>query len=369
MSFCQTTVGQLHPGSDCNDAPFVRSGTPVIEPLSVLTQARWDDYVASHPDGTFFHRAAWRSLIERAFGHRTHYVFARRGDLITGVLPLVHLNSRVFGSSLISNAFCVRGGPLATDEESLDLLRQYAVSAMDRLDVDRLEFRLDSPSGSPGWLSRSDVYATFRRPIVADDEQNLKAIPRKQRAVIRKALQSQLSVSHDPDVRRFFRIYSESVRNLGTPVFARKYFELLVEEFADCCEILTVIDDGKPVAAVLSFFFKDEVLPYYGGGTPLARLNGANDFMYWELMRHAARRGCRIYDFGRSKIGTGAYAFKKNWGFPAKPLTYEFRVKEGKQLSDRTPLNPKYAPYIAAWKRLPLPVANLLGPPIVRFLG
>ncbi len=368
MSFSQTNAKPSSRGSDCADAIAPPTAT-VIEPLSEAARGSWDDYVASHPNGTFFHRTGWRSVIEKAFGHRTHYVCAKRGDQITGVLPLVHLNSWIFGSSLISNAFCVRGGPLATDAESLELLRQYAISTMDRLGAGCLEFRLESPSSSPGWLSRSDVYATFRRSIAADDEQNLKAVPRKQRAVIRKSLEQHLVACHDQDVGQFFRIYAESVRNLGTPVFSQKYFQSLVDEFADCSEILTVLDRGKPVAAVLSFFFKDEVLPYYGGGTPLARVNGANDFMYWELMRQAARRGCHMFDFGRSKIGTGAYAFKKNWGFPAQPLTYEFRVRKGVKLSDRTPLNPKYRPYIAAWKLLPLPVANLLGPKIVRFLG
>jgi FemAB-related protein (PEP-CTERM system-associated) len=368
MSFSQTNAKPSSRGSDCADA-IVAPTAPIIEPLSEALRGSWDDYVASHPNGTFFHRTGWRSVIEEVFGHRTHYVCAKRGDQITGVLPLVHLNSWIFGSSLISTAFCVRGGPLTMDAESLVLLRQYAISTMDRVGAACLEFRLDSPSGSPGWLSRSDVYATFRRPIAADDKQNLKAVPRKQRAVIRKSLEQHLVACHDQDVGRFFRIYAESVRNLGTPVFSRKYFQSLVDEFADCSEILTVLDRGKPVAAVLSFFFKDEVLPYYGGGTPLARLNGANDFMYWELMRRAARRGCHMFDFGRSKIGTGAYAFKKNWGFPAQPLTYEFRVREGVKLPDRTPLNPKYRPFIAAWKLLPLPVANLLGPKIVRLLG
>ena len=369
MSFSPTIVRPLPPGSTSTDASLVQPAATVIESLSEAARGRWDDFVEAHPDGTFFHRTGWRSVIEQAFGHRTHYVYARRGDQITGVLPLVHLNSRIFGSALISNAFCVRGGPLGTDRESVELLRQYAMDEMDRLGAERLEFRLDGPSGAPGWLSRSDVYANFRRPIGADDDQNLKAIPRKQRAVIRKSLENHLDASYDPDVRRFHRIYAESVRNLGTPVFPRRYFQLLVDEFADCSEILTVLDHGKPISAVLSFFFRGEVLPYYGGGRLLARQCGANDFMYWELMRRAARRGSRVFDFGRSKFGTGAYAFKKNWGFPAEPLTYEFRVREGMKIPDHTPLNPKYRLYIAAWKRLPLPVANLLGPPIVRCLG
>ncbi len=205
MSFSPTIVSPLPPGSNSTDASLVHPAATVIESLSEAARGRWDDFVEAHPDGTFFHRTGWRSVIEQAFGHRTHYVYARRGDQITGVLPLVHLNSRIFGSALISNAFCVRGGPLGTDRESVELLRQYAMDEMDRLGAERLEFRLDGPSGAPGWLSRSDVYANFRRPIGADDDQNRKAIPRKQRAVIRKSLENHLDASYDPDVRGFHR--------------------------------------------------------------------------------------------------------------------------------------------------------------------
>jgi FemAB-related protein (PEP-CTERM system-associated) len=119
----------------------------------------------------------------------------------------------------------------------------------------------------------------------------------------------------------------------------------------------------------MNFYFRDEVLPYYGGGTAAARVRYGNDFMYWEVMRRAAARGYRLFDYGRSKLGTGSFAFKKNWGFVPEPLQYRFRLAPGAAIPDLNPLNPKFRLFIAAWKRLPLPVANAIGPHIVRGLG
>ena len=219
------------------------------------------------------------------------------------------------------------------------------------------------------WLARSDLYVTFRKPIVAGDEANLKAIPRKQRAMVRKGMQHGLVSVVDQDADRLHGIYAESVRNLGTPVFARRYFRILLSAFRACADVVTVLDGGAPVAAVLNFYFREEVVPYYGGGTQAARRVAGNDFMYWEVLRRAAARGCRLFDFGRSKVGTGAFAFKHNWGFEPAPLHYRFSLAPGAGIPDHNPLNPKYRLFIAAWKRLPLPIANLLGPPIVRGLG
>ena len=168
---------------------------------------------------------------------------------------------------------------------------------------------------------------------------------------------------------RLHAIYSESVRNLGTPVFGKKYFRVLRDEFADCSDIVTITSGGRAVASVLNFYFRDQVLPYYGGGTPAARALAANDFMYWEVMRRACERGCRVFDFGRSKVGTGSYAFKHNWGFPAVPLRYQFRLAPGRTMPDLNPLNPKLQLFVGAWKRLPLPVTRLLGPSIVKGIG
>ena len=132
--------------------------------------------------------------------------------------------------------------------------------------------------------------------------------------MVRKGIANELKTRTGHDWRTLHRIYGESVRNLGTPVFSKRYFALLCAEFGDAAEILVVEDRGTPIAAVLSFYFRDQVLPYYGGGTPAARSRAGNDIMYWEVMRRAADKGCRIFDFGRSKVDTGAYSFQRRTG-------------------------------------------------------
>jgi FemAB-related protein (PEP-CTERM system-associated) len=328
----------------------------------------WDAFVAAHPAGTFFHRAAWSDIIATSFGHISHYTFVERDGVIAGVLPLMHMKSLLFGNTLVSTPFCVYGGPLSFEPEAAEILAAHAESLRARLGATAVEFRHRDPVEST-WLTRSDLYVTFRKTITGSDDANMKAIPRKQRAMVRKGIQNGLLSVADQDVDTLYHIYAESVRNLGTPVFPRRYFHKLIETFRDCADVVSVLDSGVPVAAVLNFYYRDEVLPYYGGGTHAARQVAGNDFMYWEVMRRAATRGCRLFDFGRSKIGTGAFSFKRNWGFEPTPLHYRYSLERGAHIPDHNPLNPKYQMFIAAWKRLPLPLANLLGPMVVRGLG
>jgi FemAB-related protein (PEP-CTERM system-associated) len=324
------------------------------------------------PGGTFFHRAGWARVIETAFGHATHYCFTERDGVISAVLPLARVNTLLFGDTLISNPFCVYGGPLAADAESEAALIAHAEALLVRTGASALEFRHRAPvvhGAASGWIERPDLYVTFRKTIDSDHERNMKAIPRKQRAMVRKGIQNGLSSTASRDVAVLHRIYAESVRNLGTPVFSRRYFQILLDVFGDALDIVTIMDQEAPIASVMNFYFRDEVLPYYGGGSAAARGRAGNDFLYWETMRRAADRGCTLFDFGRSKIGTGAFAFKHNWGFEPEGLHYHFRLKPGESIPDHNPLNPKYRRFVAAWKRLPLPVANIVGPFIVRGIG
>jgi len=333
----------------------------------------WDDFVNAQPDATFFHLSAWRGVIEAAFRHRAHYVYAEQDGAIVGVLPLVQVRTRLFGHSLISNPFCVYGGPLAADAEAFAALCGHAAALRAKLGarVAELRFRDTPPDGwlAQSWASRPGLYVTFRRAMTGDDDANLKAIPRKQRAMVRKGIESGLAATTGRSIDVLHAVYAESVRNLGTPVFAKKYFAILAETFGEALDVVTVCHDGKPVAAVMNFYWRDEVIPYYGGGTAAARACHANDFLYWATMQGAARRGCRMFDFGRSKEGTGAYSFKKNWGFSPAPLHYRFALAEGESVPDINPLNPKYRLMIDTWKRLPLPVANAIGPHLVRGVG
>lgn len=338
-----------------------------IKNLSNEVFTKWDAYVESHPDGTFFHKAEWKNVIEKAFGHRTYYLFAELDGEITGILPMANVSSYLFGKALVSMPFGVYGGAIANDEETLDLLYAKASSIARELKVDHFEIRNYKHKYSD-WPEK-DLYVTFRKEINPDVEENMLAIPRKQRAMVRKGIKAGLRTEIKKDVDLFYDIYSLSVRNHGTPVFSKKYFRLLKEIFKDDCEIRVIYKDNKPVSTVITFYYKDEVLPYYGGGNLDGRKYKAFDFMYWEVMKDACVKGYKIFDYGRSKKGTGSYSFKKNWGFIPEPLPYQYDLISTDNIPDLNPLNPKYQIFIKVWQRLPLPVANTIGPFLSKYLG
>jgi FemAB-related protein (PEP-CTERM system-associated) len=335
--------------------------------MEAADATRWDEFVARCPEATFFHRAGWKQVIEKAFGHRTYFYLAEVDGRIEGVLPLAEIKSRLFGHSLGSLPFCVYGGPAATSRAIADALDVEAVRLAQKLGVGHLEYHNREPRHAD-WAGK-DLYVTFRKEMDPDPEVNMNAIPRKQRAMVRKGIKAGLESVIEQDVERFFTAYSTSVHRLGTPVFSKKYFRLLKETFGDDCDVLTITKDGKLIASVLNFYFRDEVLPYYGGGMPEAREVAGNDFMYWELMRRRCVEGYRIFDFGRSKKGTGSHDFKKNWGFEPTPLHYEYKLVRATEVPDTNPLNPKYQLMIRTWQRMPIALANVIGPHIVKNLG
>ncbi|MFC3713841.1 FemAB family XrtA/PEP-CTERM system-associated protein [Sphingoaurantiacus capsulatus] len=332
---------------------------------------RHDAYVRAHPDSSAFHLTAWGRAVAKGTGQSPHYLVAEHAGAVVGVLPLTHVRSPLFGQSLVSNAFAVYGGPLADSDAAHAALDEAAWKLAQSLGLTSLEYR-NQQRLRPDWPAKTGSYVTFRRALAADSEANLKAIPRKQRAEVRRSLEFGLDVRVASDERaraEHFAVYAESVRNLGTPVFPRALFDAILDEYGADADILTVSKDGTPIASVLSLYYRGEVLPYYGGGTPAARALRGNDHMYWMLMEHARERGCTSFDFGRSKVGTGAFSFKKNWGFEPTPLAYEFRLAPGAAMPDVNPLNPKYRLMVETWSRLPLWLANRLGPLLSRGLG
>jgi FemAB-related protein (PEP-CTERM system-associated) len=330
--------------------------------------SRWDAFVLAQPDATFFHRAGWQRVIREAFRHDTYFLYAWDADRIVGVLPLAHVRSRLFGNALVSLPFAVYGGVLAASEEAGHALEAHAQTLARQLGVDHLELRNVQPRHAD-WPAQ-DLYVTFRKTLAPDEEANLLAIPRKQRAMVRKGIKNGLRGELDDGVDRFFALYADNVHRHGTPAMPKRYFSLLREVFGADCEVLTVTTDaGDPLSTVMSFYFRDEVLPYYAGDAVAARDLAANDFKYWELMRRACARGLRVFDYGRSKQGTGSYAFKKNWGFEPTPLHYEYCLYKRDAVPQNNPANAKYQLMIRTWRRLPIGVANWLGPFIVRSLG
>ena len=330
--------------------------------------ARWEAFVEHCGEATFFHRIGWRGILERCFGHRTRYLLAERGAELVGVLPLAEVKSLLFGHALVSLPFCAEAGIAASDAEAAAALQEAAQALGGRLKVAHLELR-HARARAPGW-PQQDLYAGVRKPLAPQVEANMLAIPRKQRAMVRKGIGHGLAGRIDPDVDAFFALYADNVHRHGTPPLPKRYFQALRQTFGASAEVLTVTDAaGKPLSAVFSFYFRDTVLPYYAGDALEARQLAANDFKYWDLRRRACERGVKLFDFGRSKRGTGPYDFKKNWGFEPAPLAYEYCLYRRASIPENNPLNPKYRALIALWRRLPIRVANALGPHLVKGLG
>jgi FemAB-related protein (PEP-CTERM system-associated) len=339
-----------------------------LAPTDAAAAERWDSFVFACPAATFFHRAAWQQVMTSVFGHATHYLYAERDGAIVGVLPLAQVKSLLFGHALVSLPFAVYAGVASEDEEAAQALEAQAERIAQGLGAAHLELRQLTREHA-GWPNQ-ELYVTFRKPILADEEANMQAIPRKQRAMVRKGIKNGLVASFDEGVERFFALYADNVHRHGTPALPKRYFETLRRLFGNDCSVLTVTGpDGRLLSSVLSFTFRDEILPYYAGDDEAARDLAANDFKYWQLMCHACGRGLKTFDYGRSKLGTGPYAFKKNWGFEPQTLHYEYRLYKRDAVPQNNPSNAKYKLMIQTWRKLPLPVANWLGPFVVKSLG
>jgi len=330
--------------------------------------ARWDEFVAACPESTFFHRSGWKEVIEDVFHHNTYFFYAEQGGVIRGILPMAHVQSRLFGNALIALPFAAYGGIAASDDEAVAALEKAANELAQKLGVGHLEYR-NIKQRHADWPTQ-DLYVTFTRPIPFPLDEKMLCIPQKRRNMVRKAIKLGLYATHGDSVDEFFPVFAENMRNHGTPTLPKSYFSTLLKVFAEDCEILTIRSaDGKPVSAILSFYFRDRVMAYYAGECLAARNTAANDLKYWSLMNRAANRGATIFDLGRSKKGTGSFEFKRLWEFQAEQLHYEYVLNTASEVPQNNPMNPKYRLFIALWQRLPLAVANRLGPPIVRNLG
>ena len=333
--------------------------------LEDVTETVWDRYVASHPQGTLFHRSVWRRIVERCFGHRPHYLAVAEDGVLRGVLPLFEIRSRLFGHSLVSVPLGVYGGICADTADAERVLLEAARDLARRLDVDYVELRHTQANGFG--LPTKDLYVTFKRALDPEVERNFLAIPRKARRMIRLGMRNGLTAAFENDaVDTFYDIYAESVRNLGTPVFPRAYFRSLRDALGEACRILLVRRNGEAVAGVMTFYDRGAVMPYYGGAKRWAFRYAVNDYMYWELMKRGCEEGYRWFDFGRSKKNSGSFHFKRHWGFVPVDLPYQYILGRSRTVPDVSPNNPRYRLFIGIWKRLPLRVTQWLGPKIAR---
>jgi FemAB-related protein (PEP-CTERM system-associated) len=342
-----------------------------VEELTPRFESAWDRFVRAAPGGTFFHQLGWRWLVERVFGHRAHYLLARRDEEIAGVLPLFEMKSLLFGHSLVSIPFAIGGGVVvrgADDSETAAGLVRRGRELAERLGVDYLELRSEKPVADD--LPTKDLYVTFRADLTEGEEAWLQRMDRKRRQMMNWVAKDKAGfswrVAGIEELPLFYRMFSESMRHHGTPVYPRLFLEEILDRFPTRTHLFFVQHEGRPVAGVLNLLFRDVVMPFYAGADRSVRPRGVDDYMYLSILRWGRENGFRTFDFGRSKRGTGAYAFKARWGMTEVPLAYQYHLVRAKELPNVSPVNPKYHALIETWKRLPLPLTRILGPRIIK---
>lgn len=344
----------------------------VVSEASASDRAQWSAYLGAHAEATLFHDWRWLEAVADAYRYEPIRLVARRGGVIVGALPLVDVKSPLFGRALISSAYSIGGGVVAEDEAAIRALGATARALGEERRVRYVELR-GGPSPGEGWIEKGGLYAAFTKPLPAKEDAILPFIPRHRRAEVRKAIKfeeaGEIRLRTDASPEEFHRLYAESVRALGTPVFPLKFAQALKNRFGDEADITVVEESGAPLAALFSFWGPDSAMPYFIGGKWAARDRRAYDFLYYQHMRRAVARGVRHYEFGRSKIGSTHYDTKKFWGFEPTPLVYHVALVTAKEPPNVNPSNPKFAALTRAWKKLPLPVANALGPILARNLA
>jgi len=355
------TLPQMDAGNPKLSAPVrIR----VFEPERA---AEWDRFVLSAASGSPFHLTAWMRAVRKTFGFEPRYVFAERDGRISGVLPLFYISNWVIGRVLNSVPFGVYGGVCAADNESRRALLDHAAESARSAGVDFLELRERKSEPLAGFV-QNPLYVTFTTDLSANHDANLKKLPRDTRYMIRKAEKAGLRVQHGMDqLPQFFDIFAANYQRHGTPVFPMRWLENLHAEFGDKMDLLMIRKDDAPVAGVISFFFRDTVLPFYSGAGPDAPRLAANNALYWELMKFAADAGYRKFDYGRSKQGTGSYDFKAQWNMTVEPLDYQILLVRRKTAPNFSPKNPKFERAARLWNRLPLWLTKQVGPHVVRW--
>lgn len=348
-------------------APPLQKPATAVDTLRVHREAEWDRYVRGAAGGTFFHQLGWRWLVERCFGHKAHYLTALRDGGIVGVLPLFELKSVLFGHSLVSIPFAIGGGVVADDPEAARALIDEAKALARELKVDYLELRSETPLDDPELLTK-DLYVTFRADLEMGEEALLKRMERKRRQMFNYIAKAPFEhrVAGLEELPLFYRMFCESMRHHGTPVYPKRFLQEVLDRFPADTNLFFVYHEGRPVAGVLNLLRGDVVMPFYAGADRDEKPRGVDEYLYISIMRWGRENGFKTFDFGRSKRETGAYKFKQRWGMDEVPLGYQYYLVKARELPNVSPANPKYQMAIKVWQKLPIPVTRLIGPRIVK---
>lgn len=337
----------------------------VSEVAGDATAADWDDFVRTS-GAAGYHEWAWRGVFERAFGHETMYLAARRDGRIDGVLPLVFMNSWVFGRSLVSLPFVNYGGIVATDAVAARALVEGAAALAARLRCSSVELRHVARQFDD--LPCKAHKVAMLLPLPAGVPPMWDGLDRKVRNQVRKAQKSSLS-SEDGGVELvedFYTVFARNMRDLGTPVYSRRLFTEVLTTFGSRARVHVVRLGGAPVAAGITFRTRDAVEVPWASSLREHNSLCPNILLYWAIIERSIAERCKLLDFGRSTPDEGTFKFKRQWGAQPLLLHWEYHIAPGVEMPNTSPTNPKFRLAISAWKKLPVSVANRLGPQIVK---
>lgn len=331
--------------------------------------AAWDACTLAHALGTLFHTRAWQRAVERCYPHDVYDIHAIRDDRVTGVLPLYHVRTPMLGSMLVSVPYGVGGGVLADDGATAEALIDEALRLGEILRVRAIDLRSQVAASSR--LQHVSRYVGFSKALPDRVEDVLDGIPRKARAVVRQARDRHRLdvVSADEHLLTVWRLYCMNMRRLGSLSYPLRFLAALLDETPESHRVSLVHWDGHPVGGLVSFTFRDRVMPYFYGATDAARRCGAAHYVYYELMEWAVQRGLRVFDFGRSRRdNAGSADFKRFFGFEPTPLGYQRWSPEGAEGLNLTPSNPRIRLARRLWPHLPLWATTAASARLTRYL-
>jgi FemAB-related protein (PEP-CTERM system-associated) len=345
------------------------NGAPTVSLAQDSDSGDWNRLVENLPHGNFYQRFEWRRINREALGHDTHYLAARHGGELTGVLPLVFVRSRLFARALCSLPFVNFGGPCARDADTERALIDAALQKARELGADYLELRNVAPLPTDMPVSLRKISMTLE--LQADPEKLWNAFNTKHRTQIRRIYKNGLTVKHGGAelLDTFYELMRLSWRSLGTPLYRKSYFAAILAAFPADTRIFICHQGDRPVAAAFNGYHAGTVEGMWAAADPAARELQPNYVLYWEMIQEACRRGCRLYHLGRSTADSGGEQFKKKWNAESRQLHWYFgRPGGGTALPDLNVDNPKYRLAIATWRKLPLWVTDLAGPPLARLI-
>jgi len=327
---------------------------------------KWDAYVSAHPLASPYHRWIWKDVIETTFGHRTFYLAVEDKGRIQGVLPMVAMRSLLFGRFIVSIPYFSYGGVLADSAEASEALLNRAAETAKDWGARYIELRQGGNFG-PAWSSTSEKVAMVV-PLPATVEGLWNGLNSRLRNKVRNAKKNgfQQEWGGEELVDDFYRVFADNMRNLGTPVYPRRWFSQLCRLCKSDVRILLIREEGKPVAAALVNWFRDTVELPWISSTSEARRRHSTVLLYWNALEWAVANGFRHVDLGRCTRGGGTYQFKQQWNCEERPLHWYYWLAPGAAIPELRPDNPRYRWATHVWKRLPLFMANGIGPHIVR---